>query len=141
MAAAAELCARTKTSPDATVPDRLMVRPAAALPLKNTCTLYAPAPRFTEAPVPLKISRALLLLEPSTYSEKKSSVGAARTGNGTNGYIPRITASAQAMATRIIALLDTDMETSGRIGDEMVLRAGEGPSQGLQKMGEDSGGA
>jgi hypothetical protein len=30
------------------------------------------------APVPLKISSALLLLVPSMYSEKKSSVGAAR---------------------------------------------------------------
>jgi hypothetical protein len=36
------------------------------------------AARFTGAPVPLKISRALLLLVPSMYSEKKSSVGAAR---------------------------------------------------------------
>ncbi len=53
MAALAEACARTKTSPAATVPVRLMVRPAVALPLKNICTLYPPAARSTGAPVPL----------------------------------------------------------------------------------------
>src|SRR5919108_1487973 len=69
--------ASTNTSPEATVPARLIVSPAVELPLKYIWTLYEFAPRSTGAPVPLKISRALLLLDPSMYSEKKSSVGCA----------------------------------------------------------------
>jgi hypothetical protein len=55
---------------------------APALPLKEYCRSYTPVARFTEAPVPLKISMALLLLLPSMYSEMNSSVGAALTGTG-----------------------------------------------------------
>jgi hypothetical protein len=47
-----------------------MVSPAVTAPLKYIWTLYEAEARFTGAPLLLWISRALLLLEPSTYSEK-----------------------------------------------------------------------
>ena|SRR4030066_1997760 len=77
MAGSANDWATTYTSPFATDPTRLMVKPGLALPLKYIWILYPPAARSMAAPVPLYISRALLLLEPSIYSEKNRSVGAA----------------------------------------------------------------
>jgi hypothetical protein len=55
-----------------------MVTSAVVLPLKNICTLKPLASRSIGAPVPLKISSALLFEEPSTYSEKNKSVGCAK---------------------------------------------------------------
>jgi hypothetical protein len=75
VALAAEL-ATTKTSPAATVPFSGIVSVQTGLPLKHICRSYAPV-SVTGADVPLKISSALLLLEPSMYSEKNSSDGAA----------------------------------------------------------------
>src|SRR6266545_2951156 len=75
--AEAALWASTYTSPSATVPVRLTVRPAVGLPLKNIWTLYPLVAKLMVAPVSLKISSALLFDEPSTYSEKNSSVEAA----------------------------------------------------------------
>ncbi len=67
----------TWTSPSATVPVRATVWLGVGDPLLYSSSVYPPAARSIDAPVPLKISTALLKLDPSMYSERNTSVGTA----------------------------------------------------------------
>ena len=70
------------------------------------------------APVPLKISTALLKPEPSTYSEKKTSVGMAAPAGG---------ASPTAAGTARAAIRGATTKRRRRIGRSSSVRVLPGP--------------
>jgi hypothetical protein len=130
IAAPASELAPTNTSPSSSVPDRVRVALAVAEPLLYSRSVYCE--RSTGAPVPLKISIALLELDPSTYSEKKRSSVAACAGMAPT---TRLLTSRARTATAAVGRRRTRRTCEVGAGNTKVLRGREEWGPGLPRQG------